>query len=252
GKFSHRFTDFRKNPELTFASNVELSPLWFKFGSNFEFKPFSCLSFSIGGSIGTSWGFDLGFLSLDFIGEYDREEKDYESFTPLTHWVYDGWAQVSFKYDIGSLLSSGKQHVIFGSSYKAQYAGMTGVENGEIWKNQGSGEQVNGFSYTATTSMNYMIPHKYFKSIGLTASASGYYSDDFFDEEYRIYDPTFVNLTFALISSASVGYKNHFMLMIPVSGKRDFDCDDNLVPLTEPDGREWIFDGVILTYTHIF
>ncbi|MCR5764260.1 MAG: hypothetical protein K6G00_12845, partial [Treponema sp.] len=131
-------------------------------------------------------------------------------------------------------------------------AGMTGVENGHVWMNQGSGCQVNGLSYIASTSLNYMIPHKYLKSIGLSAKASSYFSDSFFDKEYRISDPTFIDYTFALTSSASIGHKNHFMLMIPVSGIRDFDCDEKFIPLTKPSGRKWNFDGIILTYTHIF
>ncbi|MCR5763557.1 MAG: hypothetical protein K6G00_09275, partial [Treponema sp.] len=116
--FSHQFTDSGKNPELTFVSDAELSPLWLKIESNFEFKPLPFISLSAGGSIGTSWGADLGFLSIDFIGEYDSQKKEYNYFSPFSHWVYEGWAQVGFMYDLGSLFFSGKHHLVFDASYR--------------------------------------------------------------------------------------------------------------------------------------
>ncbi len=252
GRFSHRFTDYNQIPELSFIADGEVAPLWFRAGTHISFKPLSFLTFSAGGDIGTSWGFDLGFLSMDFIGKYDSEKKDYETFTPFTHWVYDFWAQIGLNYDIGALLTSGKQHIVFTGTYRAKYAAMTGVENGEVWMHQGSKEQANGPVWLANASLNYALRHKYIKSIGFSASASSYFSDSFYDEKYRISDPTFVDLSFALTSSASIGPKNRFMLMIPVSGKRDFDCDAELKALTAPEGRKWAFDGVILTFTHIF
>ncbi|MBR1402654.1 MAG: hypothetical protein IJ558_00580 [Treponema sp.] len=251
-RFSHRFTDFGAKPELTFIADGELAPVWLRAGAHFDFKPLSFLTFSAGGDMATSWGMDLGFLDFDFIGRYDRTSREYDAFTPFTHWVYDGWAQVALTYDIGGAISGGKQHIVFDASYRAQYSGMTGIKNGEVWMHQGESERANGLSYTATAALNYQIPHQYFKSVGASAKASGYYSDCFFDEEYRACDPTFVDLTFALTATARIGYKNHFMLMVPFSGKRDFDCDDALRPLTAPDGRKWSLDGVILTFTHIF
>ena len=215
-------------------------------------KPLPFLTLSAGGDFGTGWGFDLGFLALDFIGRYDGEKREYEYFSPFTHWIYDGWAQVGLKYDVGSLFTKGKQHFIFGASYRALYSGMTGVENGEIWMHQGSSLKTNGFSYEATANLTYQIPHTFFKSAGLNAKASGYYSESFFDEAYRECDPTFTDLTFTFTASASIGYKNTFMLMLPVSSKRDFDCDKDLEPLTAPTGRKWVADGLILTFTHIF
>ena len=252
GRFSHRFTQYRKSPELNLIVDGELAPLWLRAGSHLEFKPLPFITLSAGADIGTSWGFDLGFLSMNFIGYYDSDDKKYRSFDPFTHWVYDTWAQIGLNYDLGSLVTSGKQHIVFGANYKLKYAAMTGMDNGEVWMHQGTKEEANGLKYTATAYLNYMIPNKYFNSLGFTASASSYLSESFFDEKYRISDPAFVDLTFALTASASIGYKNRFMLMLPVSGKRDFDCDARYKPLTEPDGRKWAFDGVILTFTHIF
>ncbi len=252
GRFSHRFTDFGKKPELEFIADGELAPLWLRAGVSFGFKPFSFLKLSAGGDIGTSWGFDFGFLSMDFIGGYNWDKKEYEYFTPFTHWIYDFWAQAGLSYDVGSLFTGGKQHVLLGAGYRATYRGSTGCKNGEIWMNQGVGENTNGFSYSATGTISYMIPNKYFKSVGLSATAAGYYSECYFDEEYRIMNPTFVDLTFTVNASAALDAKNRFMLMVPVSGKRNFCDDKNLRPITEPDGRKWQFEGILLTFTHIF
>lgn len=251
-RFTHRFTDFGKKPEFSFVADSQISPLWIKSGAYFDFNPFNFISLSAGGDIGSSWGLDLGFVSMNFIGYYDYENQEYEYYDFLTHWVYDAWVQIALKYDFGALLTKGKTHIMFESSYRSTYKAMTGVENGEIWLNQGSGEEANGFTYNAKAAVKYMIPNKYFKSVGIEGTAWGYYSDCFFYEEYHICQPDFVNLTFALTASANIGYKNQFMLRIPVSGKRDFDCEKDLRPITEPDGRKWEWDGIILTYTHIF
>lgn len=252
GRFSHRFTEFRKNPEVEFIADGEIAPLWLRAGAQFQFKPLPFLSLGVGSDIGTSWGLNLGFLDLDFIGRYDGEKNEYEYFSPFTHWTYDFWANAAVNFDIGSLLTKGKQHFIVGGSYKAIYRGMTGIENKEIWLDSGIGENANGLSYSATANMNYIVPNKYFNSVGFSATASGYYSESFFDEKYRVSDPTFVNLTFTLNASASIGPKNRFLLMLPVSGKRNFCDDKNLRPITEPNGRKWQWDGIILTFTHIF
>ena len=44
------------------------------------------------------------------------------------------------------------------------------------------------------------------------------------------------------------------MLMLPFSGSRAFDSDDkDKQPLLEAKGgRDWSWDGIVLTYTHIF
>ncbi|WP_407426576.1 hypothetical protein [Treponema sp.] len=251
-RFSHRFTDFNAKPEFSFIADGELAPVWVRAGGHFDFKPFSPVTLSLGTDISTSWGLNLNFLEFDFIGKYSRSRAEYESFSPFSHWVYDFWAQAAFKYDIGSAFSGEKHHIVFDAAYRAQYTAMTGVSNGEVWMHQGESERANGFTYKATAALSYQIPHKYLKTVGASACAEGYFSDKFFDEEYRISDPTFVDLTFALTATASIGWKNHFMLMVPFSGKRNFDCDDALRPLTAPEGRKWSVDGVILTFTHIF
>lgn len=252
GRFSHRFTEFRKVPELNFVADGELAPLWLRAGAHFAFKPLSFITFAAGGDISTSWGFDLGFLSMDFMGSYDGDKNEYDYFTPFTHWVYDGWASVALQYDIGALFTGGKQHIILGGNYKATYKAMTGIDNGEVWLHQGTGEQANGFSYNANAALTYLLSHNYLKSVGFSASASSYYSDSYFDEKYRVCDPTFVDLTFSLNASGAIGPRNRWMLMVPVSGKRDMAEEKDLRPITEPDGRKWQMDGIILTFTHVF
>lgn len=252
-RFSHRFTDFQKTPELTLNAEGRIAPVEMQMGASFSAKLFNFATLSAGGDVSTSWGLHIGPLDLDLIGSYDYAKKRYEYFSPLTHWVYDLWAQCAISYDIGSELSDGKHHVLLNVSYRTQYSAMTGVDDGEMWMNMGMGEQVNGWTYRATAGFSYQFPFKFLKSAGLSASLSGYYSDAPFAARYKDYDGDFVDISVTATAMASIGYKDIFMLLVPVSGKRNLDCDDDdLRPLSKPDGRKWGLDVIMLTYTHLF
>jgi len=253
-RFSHRFTEWGKLPELSFNANGELAPVWLNAQASFDIKPFKFLTFSAGGKIGTSWGMDMGFIAFDLIGEYDAEKARYDAFTPFSHWVCEGFLQAAFAYDIGSLLAKEKQHITFKTNFRASYIGMTGVANGEIWMSQGQKGMVNGFCYSVTTSLDYKLPFSFPITTGASANVAGYFSDCFFDEKYKGFDGDFTTITLAATATASITRKDMFMLMIPFSGVRKFDTTDaEKQPLMQiEDGRRWKWGGIVLTYTHIF
>lgn len=253
-RFYHRFTEWQKFPEISFVSSAELAPVWLSGNAELDAKVLPFLTFSVGGAIGTSWGMNLGFIDFEMNGKYNAEKSKYDEFTAFTHWQYSAFIGASLKYDFGALFSGGMQHLTFGADGKISYIGMTGVENGEIWKNLGTCGQVNGLKYDAALSVNYKISVTLPVTVGASAVFSGYFSDRFFDDKYKGYDGDFVTAGFAPTASASLTRKDMLNLIVPFSSRRRFDSSDtNLQPLMQAKGgRKWYWNGVILTYTHMF
>ena len=255
--FSHRFTDSEAINALSFNLNGTLAPIWLSAAACFDYTPLPFCTLSLGAESGTSWNFALGDLEVNSIGVYNPSVAEYDDVTPFTHWLYSFFVQARFSYDIGKLLSSEKHSLTVSAVYKASYTALSGVENGVMWKEMFSCEQVNGFRYNAMLNLSYKVPNPYLRAVSFTASADGYFSESYFDDEYESYDKTFMNIKLAPTLSGGIGYKDVFTLSFPFSARRKYDentgeDEKDYKPLLKSDGREWTWNGVMLTYTHIF
>ena len=124
-----------------------------------------------------------------------------------------------------------------------------------MWKYMFMGEQVNGLKYDVSATLAYGLPFKFLRSASVTGRFTGYFSDSFFDEKYSNYDATFCDISITPSLMAGIGRKDIFVLAVPFGTKRNYiggDDDKDDEPLLKSDGRKWLWNGVMLTWTHIF
>ena len=248
--YTHRFINEEEAQTLSANIGATLAPVWLNASADVSYSPWKPLTLTLGAEGGTSFNMSIASLDLQSLAVYDSDSCTYESLTPFLHYRYALYAQAALSFDIGSFTLSG--------NYRASYVGMTGVEDGEMWKYMFTKENVNGFRYDAAATISYRLPFALVRTAGVTATASGYFSDSFFASRYENYDATFATMTLTPTISGGWSSKDFISLSIPFGSSRDFsaktDGDDDMdfTPFTASDGAKWSWNGILLTYTHVF
>lgn len=248
--YTHRFINEEEGQTLSANIGANLAPVWLNASADIRYSPWKPVTLTLGAEGGTSFNMSLGSLDLQSLAVYDSNSCSYDSLTPFLHYRYALYAQAALSFDIGSFTLSG--------NYRASYVGMTGVEDGEMWKYMFSKENVNGFRYDAAATISYRLQGALVKTAGVTATASGYFSDSFFASRYENYDATFTSMTLTPTISLGWSRKDFLSISSPFASSRDFcretdgDDDADFTPFTASDGAKWSWNGILLTYTHVF
>jgi hypothetical protein len=173
------------------------------------------ISLTAGVHIATAWNYGTMFT---FLSVYDPSEQDYDSCTSCTEFEYGAKAEIKFTIPYGMYL--------FQAGYSSEYIGFTGAENGEVWTCGMNSNCVNGFRYNASFLAGRRLNNLLFKMIGLNASVSGWYSDSYFDDVYKQYDPDFVTVSFSPMIQMQLRKNQSLIIMAVVDRERNFEDND--------------------------
>ena len=106
---------------------------------------------------------------------YKQQDFDaYKNLTPFNHYFLSAYLGATFQFDVAALWPGDWHHIVFLVDWKNEYTALTGVEKGEIWKWQNSGNRANGWTYTTNFVLGYQMPIV-LSLVGLNAEITGHY-----------------------------------------------------------------------------
>ena len=248
-------TPFGDNPltkgnNLSLDGYLELSPVSIKPGFSISFTPIAFLVFNAGLEAGTGWN----LLGIEGMGKWDPSSStNYSSLVPFASWYYHFWAKGTFQFDTGALISGDWTHVVMLASYKAEYVGISGQKNQDLWCWQGSNNQVNGWKYETTAVLAYQMP-LVLKRAGIMAEFSGYYNNNAF-KTGSTYDGNFMTVDLSPLLQFQFGEKDSLAVLFNFSSRRGYSTNYSKSyeqPFLTKNSREWYFRRLALSWTHNF
>ena len=238
-----------QDANVTLSGELNLTPVTYENQFIIYFNPSPVLTFSFESVAATGWPL-FGTAGL---AKYNKTSDSYDSLTPFKDWKYSFAGKVELKFDFGFLIPGEWTHIVTKASYTARYEACTAAKDKEPWAAIGS-ETANGFTYSATFVLGYMLPFK-LNLIGLAANFKGHYSDSDFGEYASNYDGGFTEISFALQSVVELTEKDQLQIGATIPSRRAFssEVEDGkaCVPKTTT-GREWYFNGVSVVWKHNF
>lgn len=180
----------------------------------------------------TAWNYGSSQKGL---AVYDPLEKKYVKKTSLSELSY------MFGEDIAVTAPLPKGNILKGG-FNTAYVGFTGAEDKEVWKCGMESNFVNGWKYTATLMLAHMYNNPSHAMVGIIGSASGWYTENYFDDVYKPYNPDFVTFAVTPMAQWVIGKKQNIMINAVISRDRKFknsDYDSSEELLQEYDGTEW-------------
>ncbi len=189
----------------------------------------------------TAWNYSS---KVKNIGLYDYTKAEYKRKTSLSGiaYQYGGEATVTAPLPKGNLLQG---------KFSSTYVGFTGADDKEIWKCGSENNSVNGWKYKSSIMLAHMYNNPSHAMLGIIGSASGWYSEKYFDDVYKPYDPDFV--TFSLSPMFQMHLKNRQNLMINavISRDRKFKNDDysnEEVLVQVREGTQWKLKTIMVMW----
>lgn len=255
GQVSARYRiplDFGENPLFKGASfsiglTPIITPISFDNRVTFTFTPTPLLNLSFGASAGTAWE----LLDYSGMGKYNPKTGAYDSLDPFKDWKYSFSCSASMSFDFGILFPGEWTHIITSASYSTSYDACTAAENCEPWSMTGS-ETVNGFSYSASATLGYMMPFK-FKMISCSANFNGRYSGEDYGVYNKNYDGDFVSISLSLQGMVSLAPKSSLQIVASLPSRRAFVEETKTGDVTinkTTAGREWVFSGITFMWAY--
>jgi hypothetical protein len=200
---------------IRYSADYTISPLSMGINSSVSLSFLSCVSVTVGGILQSSWNYGS---ELTLISTYDSQKEKYVSRTSLSELEYGINGSVNVIIPIGMYLST--------LNYYSEYTGFTGTDNGQPWNCGMSFNNVNGWKYRATAMFGRRFTGKTLKMISISGSAGGWYSDSYFDDEYKDYDPTFVTFSIAPLVQLQLSDQQSLTISAVIDREREFDSDD--------------------------
>ena len=124
---------------VVLGGKAEITPVSINLCSSATFTPVPFLVFSAGAQIGEGW--DIGDVFTCGMSKYNTSTYEYESLTGQS-FFYKGWAQATFQFDVGALVPGDWTHVQMMASYQAYYESLFGLNPGDIWAWNCSGNRL--------------------------------------------------------------------------------------------------------------
>lgn len=238
-----------KGASLSIGLTPILTPINFDNHISITFTPIPLLNLTFGTSLGTAWN----FFDYQGLAKFDAETGKYVSLDPFTTWKYSFSLQAGTQFDFGILFPGEWNHIITTLNYSTSYEACTAAEKYEPWSMTGS-ETVNGFSYSSSVMLGYMMPLK-LKMIGFTASFKGRYSGEDFGKYNDNYDGDFVAITLGLQSMIALKQGSAIQVSASFPSRRAFiektEKGDVTIDKTAA-GREWTFSGITAVWAYTF
>ena len=238
-----------QDANVTLSGELNLTPVTYENQFIIYFNPSPVLTFSFESVAATGWPL-FGTAGL---AKYNKTTDSYDSLTPFKDWKYSFAGKVEFKFDFGFLIPGEWTHVVTKASYTARYEACTAAKGNEPWAVIGA-ETANGFTYSATFVLGYMLPFK-LNLIGLAVNFKGHYSGSDFGDYDSNYDDDFTEISFALQSVVELTEKDQLQIGATIPSRRAFtsEVEDGKACVSKTTtGREWYFNGVSVVWKHNF
>ena len=233
---SHEAEDEKKEPEFQLLSteffiSSTISLLDARANCEFSIYLTPLLQLTASSGIHSAWNYSSSNPSL---GVYNPAKAEYDKLTSFSEFAYNfaGKATVTIPLP---------QAIILQGSYEHKYVAFTGADDKEPWKCGESGG-VNGWKYQASVMIGKMFECPKLKMIGLIGSAEAWYSDSYFDERYKDYNPDFIEFSIVPMVQFELTKKQSLMAQAVISRDRKFendDCDNDQQLLQVYDGTKW-------------
>lgn len=245
---------------LTQGNNVKLgaefqiSPATLKPRLFMSFSPAAFLVFDGGITFGTGWN----FMGAQGLASYNPATGEYDDVSPFKNCFYEFDLGAAFQFDAAALWPGDWHHIVFMSTYRFRYSGMTGQADGHPWCWAADYNRVNGPNYYVNMILGYQMPLR-LAMAGVQAEFDGYYSDRQFDEKYRAFDGDFCRINISPLVVFSLSKKDTLFVLFYFERRRGFDSEKGYVNGREQNylemncsGGEWYFKRIALRYIHNF
>ena len=238
-----------QDANVTLSGELNLTPVTYENQCIIYFSPSPVLTSSVESVAATGWPlFGTAGLAM-----YNKSTDSYDSLTPFKDWKYSFAGKAEFQFDFGFLIPGEWTHIVTKASYTVRYEACTAAKDKEPWAAIGS-ETANGFTYSATFILGYMLPFK-LNLIGLAANFKGHYSGSDFGEYDSNYNGAFTEISLALQSVVKLTEKDEFQIGATIPSRRAFtsEVEDGKACVSKKTaGREWYFNGASLVWKHNF
>ena len=224
--------DMRKLISTSYSWISSLNALGVETGAEYAVSITPLLKLKTFAGVKSAWNYGSSQKGL---AVYDYVEKEYVRKTSLSQLAYQ------FGGEAGVMMPIPKGNMIQGS-YSSTYVGFTGAEDKEVWKCGMDSDSVNGWKYRAALMFAHMYKGPNLSMIGITGSATGWYSENDFDDVYEPYKPNFVTFSISPMIQWKFKNKQNLMVSAVISRDRKFeneDYDSSEELLQVYDGTEW-------------
>ena len=260
GAYSH--LEFRTTGKVSFlfpeiktklSGKLELSPVSIKPGLSIKFTPLPFLVLDAGSDLGSGWNLGNLIYAAPFNG--DKENPDYEKFSPFSHIYWDSYISGTLQFDTAYFFPGDWTHIQALASYKLMYAHLSGIPQGEFFIWQNSKGKLNGWQGTFTAVLAYQMP-LILQKAGLILEAEKYLNSSSCNEDlYSGYDADFTKISISPLLQF-VFNKNHSLsCLFSFSSRQSFEQEHEKSteePFLNHIGREWYFRRIALSYTYSF
>lgn len=246
-----------KDANIVLGTKLELTPVSLKPGASVTFTPLPFIVFETGGYIGTGWNL-MGLHGMSYLTTQNNALV-YADYNPFQTYNIKWYGQGTFQFDFGALFSGDWTHVQLMYTYQIYYEALTSANKGEIWMWQCSGNKVNGFSEYQSLILAYQMP-LVLSRIGVLAEMEGHYSNSDFvnaagTSNYAAYNGAFKTISISPLMQFKFGEHDTVSALIGFSSRRSF-IQQHTESIKEPfltyAGREWFFNRVALSWSHVF
>lgn len=169
--------------------------------------------FTLSTNSGFLSGWNFGSLYTG-IGVYDYDEGDYRRERSLSE------AALFFEGKASVVIPAGV--VLLNLTYSTAYTYFTGANDGEVWTCATYKHCVNGWGYSAGANAIKFTNLEHIKMIAFGADVKGYYTADYFDDEYKNYNPGFVTVDFGPMVIANITPRVSMITKATIGNMREF------------------------------
>ena len=238
-----------QDANVTLSGELNWTPVTYENQFIIYFSPSPVLTLSFESVAGTGWS----LFGTDGLAIYDKASDSYKALTPFRDWKYSFAGKAEFQFDFGFLFPGEWTHVVTKLSYTARYEACTAAARYEPWAAIGS-ETVNGFTYSATGILGYMLPFK-LNLIGLAVNFKGHFDGGDFGDYDSNYDGDFTEISLALQAVMKLNEKNELNFGATLPSRRAFtsEVEDGKASVAkQTGGREWYFNGLSVVWKYNF
>ena len=139
-------------------------------------------------------------------------------------------------------------------TYQAYYSGITGVDNGEVWMWQCSGNKTNGWQNYQSIVVAYQMP-LVLSRVGVLTEIEGHYTDDYNQIKYGDYNGSFKSISISPLMQFNLPGNQSLAVLFGFSSRRSY-VESNPVAKSDPTltyaGREWFFNRIAFSWSYSF
>ena len=235
---------------VEFTGGFEICPVTVRTLLSIAFTPVPFLILETGSSIGSGWT----LLGLEGMSNYDFEKGEYRDITPFAHYYRSFWVSGTFQFDTGALIKGDWTHVVMLATYQLMFAGITGIDDGDVWQWQTKKNMANGWQYDFTAVLGYQMP-MVLSMIGVMADFYGHFDSCDYGKIGERFDGDFMTVDLSLLLTFDLNKTNSLTTMFEFERNRSFETehdDYDEEPLLVASGAEWAFYMVALRWIHNF